>query len=351
MAILHAENIDDIVSGTLRDLGRDDLRQIAQSLQRYEVMPRWFRQDKIVISSGYGIQRSLLDVLNANSAKHVGLMEEDTINQVDHLTNLQVDWVHATNNWSYDIREMAMNSGVARVQNVVRARELASQLQMALELEKSGWTIPSATNRKTAYGIPYWVVWNATDGFTGGNPAGHTTVAGIDVSVHTNFKNWAATYIAATFDDLIKKMKRMHRKIGFVSPVDADQLAGPRGDQYRYYCNDTTYGEFEEAQRMQNDRLGPDVGQLNGMVVFKMSPVIWVAFLDDNMAAGSDPVYAINHGAFYPGVLEGQFFVRTGPMISAKQHMQREVHRDVTYQFVCVDRRSCGVIAKSDPAP
>jgi hypothetical protein len=349
MAVLQAEAIADIVASTLRELNKGKLRQIAQTLQKYEVMKRWFRKDRIIVESGYGIQHSLMTKLDDNAADHVGLFEEDNVNVVDHLENLTVDWVHARTQWAYDIRENSMNSGVARIQKLTKVREAGSMIKLADKLEAAAWAVPPSSNRKTPFGIPYYVVYSATTGFNGTTPSGYTTVAGINPSTTTAWANYTAQYTTLSYDDAVDKMRTAHRKMGFESPVDIADFRGNKGRRYRIYVDEPTIADFEDTSRSQNDDLGPDVAVMDDQAVFKKIPIVWVPYLDDNMASGSNPIYMIDLNSFYPAVKKGHVFRKTGPIRAAKQHNVYENFTDLTYQFVCVDRRCQGLIAKSDP--
>lgn len=347
MAILQAEDINDIVNGTLRKLNKGKLRQIAQALQRYPVMKTWFRKDRIVLGDGYGIQHDLLDKLDETAADHVALFEEDNVAVPDVLSQLRVDWVHARTQWSYDVREPSMNRGESKIVDVVRARETAAMIKLADKLEAAAWSVPSASNRKTPYGIPYYVVYNSTDGHEGLAPTGFTTVANINPTNNTKWRNYSATYVNVTYDDIVKLMRTAHRKCGFTPPVEGQ--SPHKMPRYRIYMDETTISDFEDVSRQQNDNLGPDVAKMDDTSVFKKIPLVWIPYLDDNMTSGSNPVYMIDHACFYPAVLGGHFFRRTGPQTSANSHNVKEVFRDITYQYVCIDRRPQAVIAKSDP--
>ena len=75
MATLQASDIPDIVVTTRVSEGRLRFQQIAQNLPFYEIFSRWFKRDKVMFSSGYKIQRTLMTKLNRAAAKHVGFLQ------------------------------------------------------------------------------------------------------------------------------------------------------------------------------------------------------------------------------------------------------------------------------------
>ena len=61
MATITPSAIPDLVATTRVSEGRLRFQQIAQNLPFYEVFSRWFKRDKVMFSSGYKIQRTLMN--------------------------------------------------------------------------------------------------------------------------------------------------------------------------------------------------------------------------------------------------------------------------------------------------
>lgn len=336
MATLTSLDIQDLVVSTLYDLGRLKFQNIATDLQDYEVFSHWFRSDKVAFDSGIGIQRTLMTKLS-NAAKHVGLMEEDVVNIPELLETMQVPWRHVTTSWAFIYQEALMNRGRAMVLNIIEPRRADALLSLVAELEEKGWSSPtSSSDKKLPFGVSYWVVANATEGFNGGVASGHTTVAGVDVSEVQNFKNWTNTYTTVNKTDLIKKMRTAHRKIRFKSPINLKDYREGRGDRYRVYMNEETISNFEDEAEAQNDNLGRDVAQLDNSTVFRNHPVIWVPKLDEDT---TNPVLMIDHSCFFPVCLKGDYLRESQASRSPKNHNTFQFFVDLTYNFICIDRR------------
>ena len=232
---LTAQDVVDLVKTTQRELGPLRFQQIAQSLQYYEVFSKWFKKDRVSFDTGIGIQRTLMTKTAAGAARHVGFLEKDSTNIVDVLENLQVDWRHATTSWGLIYQtDILMNNGAARIVNILKPRRAAALLDMVEELENKAWSgVPSTTDKKLPFGLPYWIVANSSEGFNGGAPSGWTTVGGVSLTSVPTFKNWTAQYAAVTKADLVKKMRTAHRKCRFVSPVKVDDHRGGSGSVRR----------------------------------------------------------------------------------------------------------------------
>ncbi len=337
-------DINDLVVGTQKDLGRPDFQQIAQSLTDYEVFPVWFKKDKVTFDSGVGIQKTLMNRI-PDVARHVGWTEADAPNISDLLTQMSIPWRHATTNWSYKRQEMLMNRGKSRIVNVIEARRAGAMIDMVETLETAGWSAPGdSTDDTEPFGIPYWVVKSASTGFNGGAPSGFTTVAGVNLTTTPTFKNYTAAYVAVSKPDLIKKMRTMKRKTAFKSPVDISDYIKGRGMRYRIYMNEETISTIEEVGESQNENLGRDIASIDGVnMAFRGFPLRYVPQLDGDT---SNPVYFIDHSTWQPVCLAGDYLRESDPVRDPEKHDWYTVYVDLTYNYVCFDRRRNGVISK-----
>ena len=339
MATLEATDITDLVNATLRDLGRLRFQQIAQDLQDYEVFTKWFRKDKVAFDSGVGIQRTLMNKLSS-PASYVGMAEEDKVNIPDILDQIQVNWRHAQTSWAFIYQETLMNRGRSMILNVIEPRRADALISLASVLEDYAWAAPPVNNKTLPYGIPYYVVKNATTGFNGGLPGSHTTVAGVNLTTTPNYKNYTFQYVSLSKADAIKKLRTAHRKVRFKSPISIRDYRGARGDKYRLYVNETTISNMEDLGEAQNENLGRDIAALDNTIVFRNHPVLWVPKLD---ADTTNPIYMIDHSVFQPVCLRGDYLRESSADKSPNQHNVFQFFVDLTHQYLCVDRRRCAV--------
>jgi hypothetical protein len=349
MAVVQPSAIPDIVATTRVSEGRLRFQQIAQNLPYYEVFSRWFKRDKVMFSSGYKIQRTLMNKLNTAAAKHVGFMEPDAVNIMDVLTQMSVEWVHAQTDWGIVYQtDVLMNSGDDLILNIIKPRRIASLLAMVEQIEgKVFGSAPSADDTVNPWALKYWLTYNATDGFTGAAPSGHTTKGGVNTTNVPTFKNYSVTYSQVGDNDLVKKLRTMFRKCRFVSPISHPDYRGQIRDRYRLYCNEETITAFEDVVRSHNSNLGKDLAMMDGAAYIAGYPIIYIPQLDDDST--SDPVYVVDHSTFYPVCLNGDYLRETGPL-QGDSHNTWNCFTDLTYNFLDVDPRRSGVAAKSDPA-
>lgn len=359
------QDVADLVASILPDLDRMNWEQIAQDLQDYEMMSHWLKKDKIIFGDGIAIRKNLLTQLSG-AASHTGITDTDDVDIPDLMDDITVPWRHAQTKWGYHYQtDILMNRGKSTINNTVKPRRVAAMLDLAKELEAKAWQVPNTTDKLNPYGLPYWIVFNATTGFTGGYPTGpdtvqHATIAGLDLNQSPNFKNYSAQYASVSKVDLIPKMRTALRKTNFRSPVDRDEMSTPRGKDRRYYTDEATCSAFETIGEAQNENLGRDLApytagsgngglqEVDGTLTFKKNPIVYVPQLDDTtvFTAATNPIYQIDHAVFYPYCLRGDYLRETGPVVAPNQHNMYRVFLDLTYNFICVNRRRCAVFAK-----
>lgn len=357
-AYLTADEIVDLTKGTLRELGRMKFQQIAQDLQRYEVLNRCLRKNKMIIDEGYGLQQNLM-FSTAGAAAHVGMHEAYTPNITDLMQQMTINWVHAHTYWGFERRELLMNRGDALVFNIIKPRRAGAMIDLAKELESKFFGAPPATtDTHLPYNLKYWVVYDSSqsDGFNGGAPSGHTTVGGINPSTYPNWKNYMLTYTNVTKSDLLKKLRTALRKVGWRSPIDINDYRKTSQDM-RFYTNEDVLVELETLGEAQNENIGKDLAafeadsggggkgtslaMIDGALTFRRFPIVWVPHLDTDTGAYTDALVGVDLSVFYPVVLKGDYLYEHDPKNHRDQPNTFIIHVDLTYNWVCVDRRRC----------
>ena len=101
---------------------------------------------------------------------------------------------------------------------------------------------------------------------------------------------------------------------------------------------------IEDLGEAQNENLGKDIASMDGVMVFKRNPVIYVPKLDDNTDQ-TDPVYMLNMSTFYPVCLKGDYLRETEPEKAPNQHNVFVIHVDLTWNVLCDDRRRNALLA------
>lgn len=335
-------DILDLVNSTLDDLGPVAFEQIAQNLTDYEIMGRLLKEERVLIQSGKGFERRVM-LSHSGAARHVEMFATDNTAIIDVLELLNVPWRHAMSDYTIERRENLMNKSPAELVNLLTVRRTDAMISLTETLETAGWTKPvDSSDRIEPFGIPYWIVKNSSEGFNGGNPSGFSDTGGINTSNFANWANYTSQYVSVTKTDLLFRMRRAHMRTGFKSPVDIKDLRTGKGERFRIYLNLETLLSIESLAEFQNDQLGADVASMDGRTVFKKNPLVYVPELDSD---ATDPVYMIDTNTLYIIALAGDILQESGMQRVPNSHNTMQNFIDLTYNFVCIDRRRNAVIA------
>lgn len=338
--MLQASQIQGIVQGALADLGEGRWNQVAQSLRSYELFDRFVKNNKETIDSGDEIERTLL-VDFGTGARMTGLFDPDQITAQDHAKRIVVDWAHTVDSWSYDVHEKQMNSGVARIFDHVAQREEATLARIVELMEAQAYGKPTGpTDSLNVKGLTYWVVQNATEGFNGGAPSGHTTVGGLVPGDYpTAWQNYTFTHSAWTKAGLIVPMRLAYKKTKFKKPVPSREYGSGVSDRYGIYVNIDTETEMENIGEAQNENLGRDLASMDGKMTFRGVPIIEVPTLGATSITNY-PIYMIDHKYMNALTLKGSWNRITGPSSEhTGSHSVFAVFYDFSWNIICTDRR------------
>lgn len=352
----------DMVTSTLRSTdakGRFWMIAKEQGYQRL-MCKRLLEEQRVVLGGGYGVNRQVFEHLQ-NNAEFVGLYESGEPRFTDHLTSLRVDYVHSRNHWMWDTKEADMNSGdEEQLSDLIAAREINCTMGMLHRCEEQLWAHPTESSTKYPLGLPSYVTFNTTGttacsaaGFTGGVPYGWTgtTLANVDVSTYTHYKNYQDIYVTISPDDLIWKMDEAAIEIAFEAPVSRAEVINTPYDDYVIMTNKEVFLTVKKQVMAQNDNLGPDVSYdvSLGSPTFMGHPFRIASYLTQNAAASSDPVYMLNMATWFAYVLRNNYFRATEPRWKDDAPDTMVRWRMLSYNWMCVDRMANAIIAKADP--
>jgi hypothetical protein len=343
MPTLQADDIADLIKLTQRELGKNKWTDIAYDLQEHIALPKLLKKERVGFGSGTGFQFNV-NVSTSGAARMTGLHETDEVAITDTIVQGYVPWRHMTTNYAFDEREIKMNRAPARIVELVKVRRANAMIDLAALLETQFWSKPTdSTDNENLFGVPYWIVKSATEGFNGTDPSGFTAgAAGIASATYANWANWTGDYTAVTQDDLITKLRKASTYTKFMSPTPTPSYNS--GDRYGYYTNYAVLAPMERLLMAQNENLGNDLASKDGSVVFRRNPVTAVFKLD---ADTTNPVYGINWGEFGFVFLEGEYMNEVGPMRAGHQHKTHAVHIDTSVNIVCRNRRRLFVVSNN----
>lgn len=338
---MQAEQFADLVTTTLKNLGRLKWTDISLGLQKYVAFDQLTKgkTSENVFESGIGIQWNV-QVGKSTAAKNVTPTDPDTVVIADAMTTASVPWRHSTTNYGFIRQFVTMNNNPSKIVDMIKVERHKGINSMIELFESNFWTGAADANSNAPYGVPYWITRSATEGFNGGNHAEWSAgPGGISCSTYANWKNWTANYTAVTKEDLIRKWRKASVFTKFTSPNPQPNYAG--ADDYGYYTNYSVVGLLEEVLEGQNDNLGNDVAAKDGLTTFRRRPVQWVPYLESDT---TNPIYGINWGVMKPKFLSGEFMNESAPKDAANQHNIKQIFIDTSYNYICEDRRQLFVL-------
>ncbi|MCK9497853.1 MAG: phage major capsid protein [Candidatus Colwellbacteria bacterium] len=357
------EQAIDLGHATIQAFEKDHLRY-ALKHQTYEVINQWFKEDKMQLDGGDRVTR-YISLRDTGNAQHVRMYDTDTpnISNVDEV--IQVEWTHAQVSYTYSLKEIAMNQGNrCRIYNLLKQRHVNAYREFADLLEEAAWQTPdSASDDLKPFGIPGWIVQPDSDPAEGdGDFTGYVgnywsdsevemaTVGGVACSASQNprWANYYEDHGGKLDSSLLKRLRRSFRKTKFQSPMFAKQTIDPESgfSRFRLYTNSDVLDELEEIALKSDDRVGADLGKYAGNVIFKGIPFLYVDVLDDakQYVYGANPIFGVNHNHFYPVVLSNENFRENKPMNKVGQHNVMTVYIDLSYAYLCDNRRVGGFL-------
>jgi hypothetical protein len=339
----------DLVAVTLSRFGKLKWTDLTTDIQEYHALPQILQKEKIEFDGGKDITR-FVQVNRGTTTRPTVLYDTDVMSVNDQASSITVGWRHVTTNMSFDTHEKSINSGDAKLVDLIAMRRHGMMVDLADKMEQYFWTILAADDSITPFGLKYWCVTDiggtttacgTTGAFTAGVPWTSTSPGGL---TDARFRNWACKYVDVSKSDLIAKMRRAYRKCQFKPPVPHkgyDQGAS----RYVIYTSLPILEALESLGEAQNDNLGRDLASMDGEMVFRGRPIRWVPYLDSDTTIC--PVYMIDWSKVYPVFLKGWYMNESAPAEVAGSHTVVGVHLDCSYNTLCHDRRGLAVLSKT----
>lgn len=345
----------DLVTTTLRDLGRGKWTDNSSAYRNTIALKKIINKRKTNFDSGYEVQWNRMTGLS-NSARGVGLGAQDIIDITTNMgTPPTAPWRHVTWNWAWDFREPLMNNSPAKIVDLIKTRRIAAMGSAIEYFEVRLWRAASTSATDVnIFGIPNYIVKSATaatiannNGFNGLAPSGDTLVAGINPTTDTRWRNYTDAYTVVSKDDLIRKWRRMAEYTNFQPLVDNTPTYDD-GEATEFYTNYAVSGTLVEILESQNENLGVDVAPYEGKAMFNRSPVNVVPELDNDT---TNPVYQVPWSVMGAMGLSGAWMKETNILQVPGQHTMSATHTDCTLNLICRDRRQAGVISNGTTLP
>jgi hypothetical protein len=335
----------DLTVATLNKMEKGKWTELATSLQDYELFKMIRERPEPVTGKGYQFQ---VRTATAGTARNVGLYQQNAPNVADGLHIGRVTLCHTEASWSYDILEDMVNSGPEEFVNLIQTRRTGAWIDIAARMNADALGIPSSTSDATTpWGLRYWLGYNATAGFNGGDIGsftGSSARAGLSSSTYSAWKNYTFNYSANTKPDLVTKMRKAYRMCDFQPPVSIPEIAGK--SNWAIYSAYDTEAAVEALVEDQNENLGNDLASKDGQTLFRGVP--WKSLRQLDSYTTSYPVIGMNWGSWKIITLSGNTFREDKPSQSPTQHNVVNAWVNTSWNLACVNLRLNFLGAKAD---
>lgn len=343
---LAVSQIADVITTTLRDLGKPRFVELATPFTKLTAMRNLLHRNRVQFESGTGFNWDAM-IADSGSAANVGLAAPDNVDIDDFMATAVADWRYSTANYGLIGQVVSMNREPARIVDYVKTRRIGTLISLAVLMENNFWGPPVAVNDLlTPWGVNTWIVKSATEGFNGLAPAGYTVI-GLNPTLYPNWANWTYQYVTVSIDDLIRHWRKAATRTDFAPPVDGIPTFNT-GDDYEFFTNYAVYGLLEEILTSQNDNLGTDLASMDGKPMFRRAPVYYIPRLDSDT---TNPIYGLNWGWFKTFVLQDWWLKETHIPNYPGSHTVAANFLDLAYNFVARNRRPMFVLALGTTTP
>lgn len=341
MPVLQLENLADITTDTLRDLGRKRIVDLTTSLRRFVALPALMQKNRITFGSGYGTRWQIMFASSVDHARFVPLFSRDQVGAGDVMKYATMNFRHMEWSWGFDEHEVDANMGENQIVDLIKSRDFAAEMKGYELVESAIWSCPSASDEISPHGIPYHIVQNDTTGFNGGHASGYSDWAGLSRTTYPLLKNYTFRYDEISKLDLIRKIRDAAYEVDFESPVKNPSMATYEGPpDYGMYTVRAVVRAFEEACEDQNMNLGNDVASKDGMSMILRHTITPVPQLDATTT--NQPWYGINWGAFKTAI-KTPWWMKTKRVSASGQHNVINVFKDSTFEWEMWNPRTCFV--------
>lgn len=354
---LTADQIPDLVMSTLPTFHDRRNIEAAFVLQKYYFIDEVFTKDRIKKQSGRSIEWRI--VLEGNgTARHSGLYATRDRKKKDVIRTGYQRWVYADAEAYYESHELTMNSGEAEIANYIQTQYFAAYKDLADELEKKAPLAPnSSDDDENPHGFGWWICMlnsGVTDyvGQFGGITSRYqdattsTVQGGIDASIETMWRNWAANHNGMNLQTT-DTIRRGMVFADFRPPrVVEDIYTGPAAKN-RLFSSLAYQVDYERLVNMGPDDRNGDLSPFKGVLNFR--GVMWIG-LPSMENLSYNPIYCINFSHFIPVVHSKWWMYEDTPLRDVDQRHVYVQGMDCQYNYFCNNKRQVGFVVH-EPIP
>lgn len=338
---VYPETINDLIVSQLPKHPVNELIDQGMLQQRYPLWDRFYNNAMAQHETiGTHQIRVDFDVRMPDGGTFGSMDRVDEPKVTEHMRTFHVPLTFQTESWAYNIIETSLNGrGMGFIHNVINPRRRYALKNIITDWATAMWAAPSGPeDRSQPFGIDYWNVGNATEGFNGVLPSGWTTF-GTDLpsAQLPENKNWTFQFSKISKDDLIAKLDRSFYETHWSSPVKTPGYKDFREVDRAIFTTYRVRRGIERAAEAQNQSLGRDVLSMHDSSSVRGFPVLADNTLDRREG---DVIHGLSLDTFKLAFLSGWKLRETPPRTNmSAQHNMAAGFFDNISQLICIDKR------------
>lgn len=303
-----------------------------------------------VIQSGSKIVDRIM-LTDTGTAVYYNPNDDLSIENVDTLSTIEVNWRFLANHFSYTEQEIALNSGDAQTyyKNLLKVKRQGMTTDTFNTMEEKLWASPVNADMEAATGtLPYsFRSFVTVDGLA---PSGFTTVQTLNPTTNSRWRNQFQSYDPTDLNNpdsgLVSAFDEIFMQCRFKSPRPGEYFENDEFQQMGIFTNRDGRAIYLRITRDSNDRLvGNDLGAQQSGLAYAGLPVEYIAELDNAGWSAGQPRYEfLNLKYLHPVWHSEEYMKEKEPVRQPRQPFSWAVWSSTYYNLFCSSRRRQGVV-------
>lgn len=274
-----------------------------------------------------------------------------SIENIDTLQTIEVNWRFFANHFSYTEQEVNLNSGDQQTyyKNLLKVKRQGMVTDTFNTMEEKLWSSPVNADMEAATGkLPFSLrTYVTVDGLA---PSGFTTVQTLNPTTQSRWRNQFSDYDSTDLTNpdtgLVQAFDEIFLKCRFKSPRPGEYFENDEFQQMGIFTNRDGRMIFLRLTRDSNDRLvGNDLGSQNTGLAYAGLPVEYIAELDNAGWTAGQPRYEFLNLKYLKPVWHSEEYMKEKePIRHPNQPFSWAVWSSTYYNLFCSSRRRQGVV-------
>lgn len=312
-ALTSIADMTDHVLASFKDRGKF---QTIETYQSSPLLDLCFEEGKVQVDNGKRIEMRIIPTGNG-SFRWEHELEPRTYSPGDVRHMAYIDWRRCSAVAEFVEGQMSLDSGESAIVNYLRQQEYIALKDFAEGVELSMLRAPANSgDTKAPHGLLWWarMLDGATLNYTGGflgqtcryhdGTSGGTTLANIDASTYSWWKNWAGHRTDTLGITTLESLRKINYKIGFKAAKMLREFVIEKANKWRTLMSIDDKVVLDRIVDEGPDNRNGDYSPFAGQVRLFRNQIITLPTLDDH---AQKPIIVVDFARFRPVVEKGNW--------------------------------------------